>query len=214
MPTSTSASFAYGQVYPGLKTFRRPYPFDGRASSVMYSSIFRQLWGTNEGGLESEIAVVDSVPESAPIIDEEDGKELMEGMEQVVSEENLETSEVDPDLFGPLGSDEECGSVATGVDKMWQFEFEQGLTLLHSFASTPSTFSDHDTITTCDNTVTTSNLASPSEVSTSCRPLFQPGPPFCVGQVIFAILAGAPNRTGLLWNEEYKMVGYLQRNSE
>ena len=115
-----------------------------------------------------------------------------------------------------LGSDEDCESVATGVDKMWQFEFEQGLTPLHSFASTSPSFSDHDTITTCDSedTVTTSNQASLTEVAIPCRPLFQPGPPFCVGQVIFAILAGAPNRTGLLWNEEYKMVGYLQRNSE
>ena len=73
-------------------------------------------------------------------------------------------------------------SVDTTVDKMWQFEFENGFSPLFAHNNEPL---DDDTITTSDSVetlVVQNPLPSGDETVELCpsSPLFEPGPPFTV----------------------------------
>ena len=79
-------------------------------------------------------------------------------------------------------------SVNSVVDKQWQFEFDQDL---QPIFSPPEALSD-------DSTLTSAMSAETIVAGSTCKdhPYYNPGPPFAVGDVIFCIPSGQPNREG------------------
>ena len=210
--------------------FRRPYPFESSASSVIFTSILRQLWGGVGGGLVNDTTDLHSGLANDDTQDRESESDNNVVVNTAMSHNatagasTLETSgstptdikqssmtdsdnvpdqslDFDADVTLTTSSSTEShssSSVDTAVDKMWQFEFENGFSPLFAHNNEPL---DDDTITTSDSVetlVVRNPLPSGVERVELCSspPLFETGPPFSVGQVIFAIPAGGPSRDG------------------
>jgi hypothetical protein len=187
-------------------------PFEDSLSPEVFTSIFRQLWGTVVRGCDSNEAVEE-------IYVEDDSKE------EEILEEEVEDDSKEEILEEEVEEEDHCGHSCGGDDSMTAFmtlssgpdissspievsEWEQDLDYRFGHED-GSVLTDEDTVTSVSSEATlcrggAGRDGGGEEHEFGPRPAKNPGPPFKVGDVIFCDIPGQ------LWGMDPK-ISCLQR---
>jgi hypothetical protein len=193
------------------------FPFEDSLSPEVFTSIFRQLWGTVVGGCDSNEAVEEKAVEEIYVEDDSKEEKILEEEVEDDSKEEIWEEEVE--------EEDHCGHSCGGDDSMTAFmtlssgpdissslievsEWEQDLDYRFGHED-GSVFTDEETVTSVASEATlcrggAGRDGGGEEHEFGPSPAKNPGPPFKVGDVIFCDIPGQ------LWGMDPK-ISCLQR---
>ena len=193
------------------------FPFEDSLSPEVFTSIFRQLWGTVVGGCDSNEAVEGKAVEEIYVEDDSKEEEILEEEVEDDRKEEIREEEVE--------EEDHCGHSCSGDDSMTAFmtlssgpdissslievsEWEQDLDYRFGHED-GSVLTDEDTVTSVASEATlcrggAGRDGGVEEHEFGPSPAKNPGPPFKEGDVILCDIPGQ------LWGMDPK-ISCLQR---